>query len=236
MPNIPRRLLLLLLILSAPLRAQIDAVPVASGLLGSETPSVPTVPTALRPWIHWVLEGGPEGQDQRACPIDPADGARLCAWPGRLDLALSGEGGTFSQVWQILAESSVPLPGDADAWPLGVEADGAALPVVQRDGRPTVTLAAGVHRVTGRFVWDRSPDVLLIPPIIGLVALIRDGRAVPTPRLDRTNRLWLGDPTGSQTERSGDPLSLEVYRRIQDSLPLEVLTRLRLEVSGGARN
>ncbi|WP_296700417.1 hypothetical protein [Thiocapsa sp. UBA6158] len=235
MPNIPRRLLLLLLILSAPLRAQIDAVPVASGLLGSETPSVPTVPTALRPWIHWVLEGGPEGQDQRACPIDPADGARLCAWPGRLDLALSGEGGTFSQVWQILAESSVPLPGDADAWPLGVEADGAALPVVQRDGRPTVTLAAGVHRVTGRFVWDRSPDVLLIPPIIGLVALIRDGRAVPTPRLDRTNRLWLGDPTGSQTERSGDPLSLEVYRRIQDSLPLEVLTRLRLEVSGGAR-
>jgi hypothetical protein len=53
--------------------------------------------------------------------------------------------------------------------------------------------------------------------------------------LDRTNRLWLGDPTGSQTERSGDPLSLEVYRRIQDSLPLEVLTRLRLEVSGGAR-
>lgn len=235
MPNIPRRLLLLLLILSAPLRAQIDAVPVASGLLGSETPSVPTVPTALRPWIHWVLEGGPEGQDQRACPIDPADGARLCAWPGRLDLALSGEGGTFSQVWQILAESSVPLPGDADAWPLGVEADGAALPVVQRDGRPTVTLAAGVHRVTGRFVWDRSPDVLLIPPIIGLVALMRDGRAVPTPRLDRTNRLWLGDPTGSQTERSGDPLSLEVYRRIQDSLPLEVLTRLRLEVSGGAR-
>jgi hypothetical protein len=58
------------------------------------------------------MEGGPEGQDQRACPIDPAGGARLCAWPGRLDLTLSGEGGTFAQVWQVFAESAVPLPGD----------------------------------------------------------------------------------------------------------------------------
>ncbi|QVL49446.1 MAG: hypothetical protein KFB96_02680 [Thiocapsa sp.] len=235
MPNIPRRLLLLLLILSAPLRAQIDTVPYGVGALGSETGSAPNVPPALQPWIPWVLEGGPEGQDQRACPIDPADGARLCAWPGRLDLTLSGEGGTFAQVWQVFAESAVPLPGDAEAWPLGVAADGAALPVVRRDGRPTVTLAAGVHRVSGRFAWDRSPDALLIPPMVGMVALVRDGRAVPTPRLDRTNRLWLGEPAGSETERSGDRLSLEVYRRIQDSLPLEVLTRLRLEVSGGAR-
>lgn len=235
MPNIPRRLLLLLLILSAPLRAQIDTVPYGVGALGSETGSAPNVPPALQPWIPWVLEGGPEGQDQRACPIDPADGARLCAWPGRLELVLSVEGGTFAQVWQVFAESAVPLPGDADAWPLGVAADGAALPVVQRDGRPTVTLAAGVHRVSGRFAWDRPPDALLIPPMVGLVGLVRDGRAVPTPRLDRTNRLWLGEPAGSETERSGDRLSLEVYRRIQDSLPLEVLTRLRLEVSGGAR-
>lgn len=235
MPNIPRSLLLLLLILSAPLRAQMDAAAEGSGPLGSEAPPAPAVPAALQPWIPWVLEGGPEGQDQRLCPIDPGDGARLCAWPGRLDLMLSGEGGTFAQVWQVLAESSVPLPGDADAWPLGVETDGVALPVVEHDGRPTVTLAAGVHRVTGRFVWDRSPDALLIPPMVGLVALVRDGLAVPTPRLDRTNRLWLGDPTGSETERSGDRLSLEVYRRLQDSLPLEVLTRLQLEVSGGAR-
>ncbi|WP_373510367.1 hypothetical protein, partial [Thiocapsa sp.] len=103
-----------------------DAAPEVSGPLGSETPPAPpapAVPAALQPWIHWVLEGGPEGKDQRLCPIDPGDGARLCAWPGRLELALSGEGGTFAQVWQVLAESVVPLPGDADAWPLGVEAD-----------------------------------------------------------------------------------------------------------------
>ncbi|UHD16065.1 hypothetical protein [Thiocapsa bogorovii] len=235
MPNILRHLLLLLLILSAPLRAQIDAVAEDSGPLGSGPSSSPNIPAALQPWIPWVLEGGPEGQDQRDCPIDPADGARLCAWPGRLELALSGAGGIFAQVWEVFAESAVPLPGGADAWPLGVEVDGAAVAVVQRDGRPTATLATGIHRVTGRFVWDRPPDALLIPPMVGLVELVRDGRAVPTPRLDRTNRLWLGDPAGSETERSGDRLSLEVYRRIQDSLPLEVLTRLRLEVSGGAR-
>jgi hypothetical protein len=235
MPNIPRRLALLLLMLSTPLRAELAAVPEALSVLGSETGSESTIPEPLQPWIPWVLEGSADGQDRRACPIDPVDGSRLCAWPGRLNLELTREGGIFAVVWQVLAETRVPLPGDADAWPLDVRADGRALPVLPREGRPTVTLSAGMHRVTGRFAWDRAPDALMVPPMIGLVALMRDGRVVPTPRLDAANRLWLDDPEGPQTERSGDRLSLEVYRRIQDSLPLEVLTRLQLEVSGGSR-
>jgi hypothetical protein len=234
MPKVSRRLVLLLLCLSGPAGAELDAVE-------DDRPPLPeqasewSVPEPLRPWIPWVLEGGPDGRDRRACPIDPVDGSPLCAWPGRLELSLDAEGGAFSLPWQVSAESRVPLPGDADVWPLDVQVDGAALPVVPQDGRPTLRLPAGVHRVTGRFAWDRPPDALVIPQMIGLVALSRDGAAVQTPRLDRANRLWLADPSGSETERSGDRLSLEVYRRIRDSLPLEVVTRLQLDVSGGSR-
>jgi hypothetical protein len=227
--------MLLLLVVSIPLWAQIDPVPEDGPPQGSESLSDFTIPEALQPWVPWVLEGGPERQDQRGCPIDPGKGERLCAWPGRLELVLSRQGGTFAQVWQVLSETWVPLPGDADTWPMDVQADGQALPLVPRDGRPSVKLVAGIHRVTGRFAWDRAPDSLIIPQMVGLVSLLRDGRPVPTPRLDRANRLWLSDPEGTEMERSGDRLSMEVYRRIQDSLPLEVLTRLNLEVSGGAR-
>lgn len=193
------------------------------------------IPEALEPWVPWVLEGGPGRQDQRACPIDPVTGERRCAWPGRLLLALDDSGGSFAQTWRLHARGWVHLPGDAETWPLAVAVDGRDWPVVQHDGGPALQLGAGLHRVTGRFIWARAPDALMIPPAVGLLDLTRDGAVVASPRLDRANRLWLRDPTASDGAREEDRLSLEVERRLQDSLPFEVLTRLRLEVSGGAR-
>lgn len=220
-----------------PLRADVEPIAPADQERPASDPAteIIAIPAPLAPWVPWVLEGGPDGQDRRACPIGVGDGERICAWPGRLELRLDRNGGTFQQVWQVLAESWVPLPGDADAWPQSIQADGPVLAVLPRDGRPAVKLAAGTHRLTGRFIWARAPDALMIPPGVGLVSLVQDGRAVSNPRLDRSSRLWLSDAAGPETERTGDRLSLEVYRRIQDSLPLEVLTRLQLEVSGGAR-
>lgn len=235
MPVSLTRTLVLSLILVTPLHALEDEPLGSRPDQGMAGVSEPAIPEALRPWVPWVLEGGPERQDRRACPINPGDGERICAWPGRLELALDPSGGGFVQAWEVFAESWVPLPGDPGAWPQKVVAGSLGLPVVPRDGRPAVKLGPGVHRVTGRFAWDRPPDALAIPPSIGLVALAREGRVVPNPRLDQANRLWLRDPAGPETEEMGDRLGLEVYRRIEDSLPLEVLTRLELEVSGRAR-
>ncbi|MBK1644046.1 hypothetical protein CKO25_05125 [Thiocapsa imhoffii] len=194
------------------------------------------IPAALRPWIPWVLERGPAGRDQRACPIAPLDAAPVCAWPGRLELRIDERGGSFAIDWEVLAESRVPLPGDAQtAWPLEVMSHGRDLPVVIQDDRPSVTLEPGWQRVTGRFLWDHPPDALAIPPMIGLIELERDGHLVPVPALDQDRRIWLTEPRGPETARAGDQLNVEVARRITDRLPLEVLTRLQLEVSGAAR-
>lgn len=206
------------------------------------------VPAALEPWIPWVLEG----RDPRPCPVDPmasipagsAAGLdagvgdatdRLCAWPGRLHLELSSVGGRFAQRWQVYAESWVPLPGDAEVWPQDTESAEGPLAVVLREGRPTVKLPPGEYAITGRFDWGQRPEGLPLPPETGLVSLVLDGEPVVTPRRERDGRLWLGDPGLAGLGEEGDRLRIQVYRRIDDDLPLRLNTRLVLEVAGRAR-
>ncbi len=195
--------------------------------------AAPSIPDALKAWIPWVLERGPDGQDRRACPIDGRDAARRCAWPGRLRLDLDATGGHFEQTWELYAEQWLHLPGDAEVWPQDVQAGARPLPVVSRDGHPAVKLPPGVHLLTGRFHWAQRPESLILPPDTGLLTLIQDGQTQPWPRLEAGGRLWLHD--AGHTSSEGDRLRLEVYRRLDDALPLQILTRLELDVSGRGR-
>ncbi|MGD8207134.1 MAG: hypothetical protein PVH47_03555, partial [Thiohalocapsa sp.] len=192
----------------------------------------PYVPDALVPWVDWVLHD----QDVRACPLgSDGAGARICAWPGRLALALDGNGGRFEQVWTLYAEDWVPLPGGGSHWPEEVNAGEQALAVVEHRGGPAVRLEAGTYRLNGRFSWTRRPEVLPIPNETGLLALRLDGTPVAEPRLDDQGRLWLG--RGAREEQAAEPdtLSVDVVRRLEDEVPLRVLTRIALDVSGQTR-
>lgn len=191
------------------------------------------IPAPLVPWIDWVLEQGGE-VDRRACPFTP-DGERRCAWPGRLELDLGPDAGRFAQEWQLFAATWVALPGDAGSWPQSVTDAGRPLPVVLRGSAPAVKLAPGRHTLAGRFDWPRYPDALAVPATTGLIALRVEGQARPLARPDRDGRLWLRQSGAAPAEAQDDRLQLEVYRRIEDSLPLRVLTRLELAVSGRAR-
>ncbi|MBK1720677.1 hypothetical protein [Thiocystis violacea] len=193
------------------------------------------IPEVLQPWIPWVLTQGPDGQDRRGCPIGDGDGQRICAWPGALSLDLSAQAGRFEQQWTLFADQWIPLPGDADTWPLDVLDGGNPLAVVLRDGRPAVRLSAGSHTLTGAFGWSRRPESLVLPAETGMLTLVLDGEAQPLVQRATDGRLWLREPRPPAGEEAGDQLRVEVYRRIEDSLPLQVTTRLELEVSGRAR-
>lgn len=197
--------------------------------------SDPAIPEPLRPWIPWVLENQPEGRQRRDCPLDSSDGKPVCAWPGRLNLDLSAEGGRFDQTWRVFAEQWVALPGDTDTWPQAVRDGAQPVPVVVRDGRPSLKLVPGTHDLSGRFVWREPPESLMLPEQTALLGLVLNGLVQPWPRLETGGRLWLRDPADAAVAAEGDQLRFEVYRRVADSLPLQVLTRLELEVSGRAR-
>ena len=209
---------------------------VALGMLGGGgawgQPNAVDVPAALEEWRGWALHG----KGYRGCPFVYNAGAAepaefMCAWPGRLDLVLDADGGTFSQPWTVYEDVPVPLPGDAEHWPRDVAVDGRAATLVLRAGRPTVWLAPGSYRLSGQFTWRERPASLPLPASVGLVALTLDGEPVPLPR--RGVGLWLGATAGEEAE--ADALAVEVYRRFEDDVPTRLETQLELSVAGSVR-
>lgn len=186
-----------------------------------------SLPPELRPWVAWVLDELPT----YGCPV--VEGQPVCAWPGRLRLELGPQGGRFGLEVRADRTAELRLPGDPQRWPLDITVDGAAAPAVEAGGVPVLRLAAGRHRVAGRFEWSRLPESLPVPPSIGLVDLTLDGRPVPIPRRQADGLLWLRARTEAAT--AVESLRLQVFRRIADGVPPFVQTRLDLEASGRAR-
>jgi hypothetical protein len=186
------------------------------------------VPPILKPWEAWVLERLPEA----GCP--QVDQKPLCLWPGRLRLELTAvSGGHFAQEVYADRPNSLTLPGDADRWPQGVLVDGESRPVVAHDGRPTIFLKGGPHRIQGQFVWERLPDSLAVAPTVGLINLTLDGTAVEFPERDANGALWLRRPNAKAS--NAESLELKVFRKLSDGIPLFVDTTLILAASGKSR-
>ena len=194
------------------------------------TEAAPAVPAPLDPWREWVLHGVADA----GCP-SPYDDAstRLAVWPSAFNLELTPDGGSWQMEVRAFAETWLPLPGDADTWPEGVHLDDEAVPVVPRADGPSIRLPTGRHRVRGVFTWPEQPERIAVPASIGIVALVRNGEAVRIPDRDAAGVLWLQRTRSTAPEQ--DQLSLQVYRVLEDGLPLWLRTELELTVSGKSR-
>ncbi len=190
------------------------------------------VPPPLRDWQGWVLHDVP----QHDCPFlanqMPGEGSYQCAWPGRLTLDASKDGGRFSLDVHVDAPGWVALPGDERNWPQQVNANKQMATVLQRAGVPMLWLTPGDYQLSGTLPWTSRPARVRVPGTIGLVALSVDGAAVA--RIERNgDQLTLGEAAAAQ--RAADALSLRVYRRLEDGLPATLHTLLQLNVTGSAR-
>jgi hypothetical protein len=212
----------------------------AATCLARELPRA-QVPAPLAPWVDWVLFEHPE----RACPL--VEGQARCRWPGRLALDVSARGGAFTLIVRLDAEAEVGLPGSVEVWPQdvtasataavpgGVSSPGTPAVILASGERPVTRLLAGTWRIEGRLVWPRVPETLRVPDDVALVSLARDGVPVPHPRRDASGLLWLEPQRVEVAEGERDRLSIEVYRRVSDGMPVFVTTRMVLRVSGRSR-
>jgi hypothetical protein len=188
------------------------------------------IPSALKPWKNWVLYG----EEQKSCPTYYNNGQQYCCvWPSRLSLSLHARGGSFEQQWLVLAEGWVPLPGNNDTWPMDVTANNQKVPVLERSGSPCISLKPGEYTVKGSYSWSDMPEMVLVPPASGLVSLMVDGNLVQSPQQEKDGRLWL--KRSQETQDAEDRMDVRVYRLVTDSIPMEITTLLKVNVSGKAR-
>ncbi|MEO8018152.1 MAG: hypothetical protein ABI769_10085 [Pseudomonadota bacterium] len=195
------------------------------------------LPPALRDWQGWVLHG----EEFRRCPFsasadteagEPIDVSEFrCVWPERLTLTVDARGGTFSQRWQVFAESWVALPGNAEHWPRDVRLNGAPAAVVAVDDVPSLRLKPGSYTIAGRFEWTSRPEALPLALSTAIVDLFVDGSRVAQPERPEGS-VWLGKRRSAEQAAA---MEVQVYRLVQDEIPAYLLTRIRLNVAGEAR-
>lgn len=189
------------------------------------------VPEPLKPWVDWVMQD----ETQHDCPYAYNEEQRNCAWPSQLDLQLTDKGGSFSQQWQVFGQSAlVRLAGNKDHWPQKIRSDGQDILVQSKRGLPYVKLSQGVHQITGEFVWNKLPKSLYVTPEAGLIQLQINGKKVSQPVFNQQGQLWLTQ--GKSEVQSEDNLDIQVFRKIKDSHPIQVITTIKLRVSGKQRN
>ncbi len=187
----------------------------------------PAIPAPLAPWVPWVLDGIGDAR----CPV--VDRQPVCAWPGSLVLDVVGNSASF--VMHVVVERDLPvaLPGAREQWPIDVLVDGAAAPVREPNAVPTVDLSHGSHTISGRFLFGEAPSTLRLPATVGALSLKRNGSLVAHPRREPDGLLWIEEGAG---EDAGEQrLTLSVHRRIEDALPLRVITRIGIRAAGKSR-
>ncbi len=188
------------------------------------------IPSELARWRAWVLHD----HEDALCPAQYNNGAVVrCQWPSQLDITISDEGGRFEQRWQIFSSGWVALPGSADLWPEGVVVDGRSVAVIQRNQVPSIYLTPGTHLIKGQFAWTQAPEMMHVPPASGLLVLSVAGQKISAPQIDAKGRLWLQEQEKAASQE--DRLNVTIFRRINDTIPMQIDTVLRLEVSGQAR-
>lgn len=187
------------------------------------------VPPELRGWVPWVLSEFGEQSCTEAHDI------KRCQWPGLLELVLDERGGTFRLYVDVERRESVVLPGGEDGWPRNVRLDGQLGPVLDSAGAPVVELQPGRHEVIGSFFWSRLPEVLAVGADTAFVRLKLRGLEVPLVRREK-GKIWLTDASGSAAEGGrADEVQVQVFRQVEDGVPLLVETRIVFHVSGRPR-
>ncbi len=189
------------------------------------------IPEPLSPWVDWVMYG----QQATSCPHAYNNAkSRFCAWPAKLNIEINRSNGRFSQDWELFDEAWIVLPGDVDHWPMNVTANGQPVVVTERFSRPAVRLGTGSQKIAGEFAWQNIPESLSIPVNTGLISITREGEPVLSPRINDGGQLWLD--SSQQADEVQDTMELQVYRKIIDQHPMQVQTRLVMQVSGQSRD
>lgn len=190
-------------------------------------------PEPLKPWVDWVLQDETSFQ----CPFFFNDfQQKQCSWPGSLNLQLKSKQAQFTSRWQVYQQSWIFLPGNQKHWPQNVLINNKPALVMSKQGKPSIKLEAGSYLIKGDFFWDRMPENLVIPENTGILSLTINDKTIAYPTIKKS-MVWLkeSDIGDKRLKSVENKLDLQVFRKVDDNVPLQLVTFLALEVSGDQR-
>jgi len=189
------------------------------------------IPFALQEWQEWVLDEF----KQRECPIDYEKGTPYCNWASRIEIALGAKALDFNMSVTLFQEDTpVTLPHLQEEWSRNVSVDGQKAIVLETDGKPSILLGKGEHRIVGSIALNGEAKYVELPLQVALVTLYKEGAAIKNPKIDAQGRLWF-DEVEENTTQEGS-LSVSLYRKIIDGHPIKMQTYLHFGVSGKMRS
>lgn len=192
----------------------------------------PYIPEQLQAWVPWVMERHP----QLVCP--PLLKSKACVWPGKLLLQLDKKGGNFTFHARLDIETSLPLPGGKEIFPINVVAqsgeDRTRVKVLSKQQQPYAFLPAGEYIIEGEFRWKKLPKTLPIPVTAALLEVNVAGSDIEYPHTNAKGELWLQEGL-SEDKAQEDSLTVEVYRKLTDDLPFKITTLIKLRIAGKIR-
>ncbi|MEO6052860.1 MAG: hypothetical protein ABIP97_02505, partial [Chthoniobacterales bacterium] len=187
------------------------------------------IPSPLESWQEWAT------WDVNTAPPKYSNvNQAFNSWPARLSLQADAKGAQFDVAVEVFRDDWFTLPGGDKVWPTQVKVNGAMVPVILHNQRPSLWLTPGKWRVTGAFQWAEIPQQIGMPREIGMLALTVDGKLVEFPAWDGDGKVWLRrDVTSDKAEK--DFLSVKIYRLIDDGIPMWLHTEIEFVVSGKSR-
>lgn len=188
------------------------------------------IPQSLRSWRDWVLW---PNVDASSPPLHDNPATRISLWPARLEIAAEATKATWSMDVTIYDPSWIPLPGSTELWPEAVTIGEKPIVVVEHEGRPATRLPAGRHHIAGTFQWPTMPRKIAIPAEIGVVGLSVESKGISVPYWDAQGDLWLRRELAEQSDR--DNMTVNIYRALEDGIPLWLRSDVELTVSGKSR-
>ena len=185
----------------------------------------PLLPSNIAEWSDWVLQENPS-----VTCIDRK--VENCLWYGSLSLNLKTDEGNFTITGHADAIQPMQLPGGLGLWPVNVQINQHHVPVIDRNGVPTIEVPASDFTVQGTIVWQDIPKTLPIPSQYGTISLTNNGVTTET-QVERTNaqqtHLVLTDQP-IETQHS----ELTVSRLWTDAGIPTLTTHIQIQQSGNA--
>lgn len=190
-------------------------------------------PAPLADWQGWVSYD----HDNADCPHIYNGQKRQCFWPATLKLDIRKTAARFTTDIERFSDGWVSLPGSLKHWPQNVKTGKKTkqLAVVNHGGTPVVWLRKGQHQVSGTFNWSVIPKSLHIPDETGILHLSLGGKKIQHPDRTKKGLIHLHDQQTTRKAETEDRLEIQVFRKISDSIPMLITTRIDLRVAGTPR-